>query len=372
MNSSSHKILGIATVTREQSVWQFDFSKSYCVLIALAILLGHPLISLAKDPSVGNQTNLTFESFLSNSPNLEKAIFDQEMNFPQAFKDSHPDSVFLQHITFKFDKGNFMMEVIDEGFSTDTLKLGRFGGVLWIILAIKKGHEELVLYDPGLNVSNVDFSAPQSAIAAREPSAHAIMTLGISEMALGSCVWDSAIGGFTAESQGLPPVNFHVHLTYNNGVPVSAKYTTPSGKAAEVDYQYSPDFYNGRFPVAFTRYNPTKGKAAQSTTMRINTLNVRASPTTMEDFDPQLLLKDKFKTVGYWSNGVSYTAMRNGRMVPVGTALEADKLAAAMRERRAKHPVAGIRIAIVILILVPVVIVAISLIKKTNKPKLNV
>jgi hypothetical protein len=344
------------------------------VLFCLVLLFFGGCIEQASadDQTPPNSVQVTFESFLTNPPVIERAEYEiinpppDPKNVAQ-FKLNHPRAigqvVLTNYCTLRLDQTNFIL-------TRQRAYNGRFGSTEWMLMA-----DTLRLAD--LRINTPDAIGP--AVGDVRWPIRRFMNLGIAEMVSNTLEWAKGADHFTAKCQreilDESDTNYgeiDVQLHYVNGVPLTATTRDSFGRETEIQYRYASTFFDGKFPIGFDVMGlGPNGVTQKGFSLQIKQLQLSENPIGMAEFDPRIALKGSYRGLVFLSNNITYGVTRRGTTYPVMSLEESNqRMANAKAQRLARqNPSKGsvLRNSLVIALLVALVAILLNSFFKSKR-----
>jgi hypothetical protein len=316
------------------------------VLLILICFLCSSGISggLASEDKLTN-TQMTFESFLTNPPIIKSAKFEfikpaLSAERISTMKKNNPgisDKMLSQFALdqtnscwLSLDETNYVLHRPMDGYS------GSFGAVEWTLTG-----STLKLVDRTINQpsGNWTFQHATSIWLTRR-----FMNLGIEQMLPHTIAWKQGEDHFTAQClKNLDGVDtniglMEVQLNYSNGVPMGVLAKDEWGRETKIIYQYDSTFFNGELPVefdVFTIYKDTSISPDKLFSIRFNSIEFTNTPIQADALNPNTMLRGQFSGVTIESNNIDYVMGRKG-MQPELTFAQATSAQQIVNDRH--HP----------------------------------
>lgn len=290
-----------------------------CVLLSLISCLTTEGVLTAEDDSL-NSPSVTFESFLTNPPIIENAEFEIIKPSPspevlERIKKHNGGILGLDTVyMLRRDGTNFVL-------TQPNSYNGSIGGTEWMFT-----RGVLNLADPRINTPD----AIGPAAGWPQIVTWKFLNLGIERMIPNTIQWKQGSDHFSAKSEnGLGLTNFgaaEVQLHYVDGVPLTCLIKYSQGPEEEIQYRYDPTFFNGKLPVEYNVTGSYPGTApSEDFSLRIKDLQISSKHLDVDNFDPKIILKDKYRVMFMLSNDISYWITRSGALQPVMPAPQAQQ-----------------------------------------------
>lgn len=371
MNSTLNKILGTDPVTAGDPAnagVRGEFRLNTFPLLILIVLffslLETTVLAAGDDETSSNSVPITFESFLTNPPAIMDAEFEVDQSLPPELRATHPnlDLNTTNPYILRLDGKNYILYQPAFGIYT-----GNFGGVGWR----QVGQSPLQLADQKMNTPQV-FS---EIVGISKWPIYRFLNLGIEEIIPNTLNWAEGADSFTAKclqdlsdegNTNLGRINVQLH--YVNGVPLTAITKDSWGRETTITYRYDPAFFDGILPVAFDVVAFQANNAPFTIfSLQIKKLQLSKQPIELNEFDPRIVLKGKYRGLIVWSNSLSYSVLKMGQMRPTLTAEEAQQRMTQVQAK--KHPTGTgiIRTVLIATVLVPLIVILIKNFHQRNK-----
>lgn len=268
-------------------------TKSLRLLLALIAFANSQCVVPAQ--GVKDFASTKFYQILTSQDIIIKGAEFQRVNFSTDI----PEAARSQFFSLTKNGSDYVLLVM-AGTNNGGVRMaaGLFRGSAWGIV-----NGDLTFSDPKINNQQTPISG-QEIIS--KMSANQLLSLGFYEFAQGSGMWDEQFRKLIGKSTS--GEDLIITFEFKDGLPHRGILSDAVGGRgrAFVDYQYSPQIDGGTFPCSFVRHigSPTNdlGKA-----FAINVLKLQWDNELLnQDFlDPSKLFKPK--SVGFYSNGVTYT-----------------------------------------------------------------
>lgn len=318
----------------------------------LILFFGKIAATQAAISNVPNPFPVTFESFLTNPPTILVAEFEVHQSVLPEVRARHPNLplVFTNNCTLRLDETNYMLYWPNLG-----TYIGKFGSVEWR----REWGSPLELADQRMNARKT----LSDIVGVSKWPINRILNLGIQEIVPHTLVWAEGAGSFTAQccqdlsdESGTILGSVNVQLHYTNGLPFAATTRDSWGLETEVTYTYDPGFFGGKLPMAFDvkQLRPESGPMFG---IRIRNLKLSKQHIDLTQFDPRIILKGNYRGLILFSNDLSYSVSRLGRMRPTLTAEQAQRLTTDAQAKKYTTASYIVRIALIIFIVSPLVLI---------------
>jgi hypothetical protein len=294
-----------------------------------------------------------------NPPPDPKNVAQFKLNHPRAIV--QVNSTIL--CTLRLDQTNYIL-------TRQRAYNGRFGDTEWMLMG-----NTLRLAD--LRINTLDAIEP--AVGDVRWPINRFMNLGIEEMVPNTLEWIKGADHFAAkclqdlaDERNTNVGTIDVQLHFVNGVPLTATTADSFGRKTEIQYSYSSNFCDGKFPIGFDVMGlGPNGVTWKAFSLQINQLQLSESPIDMAEFDPRIALKGSYRGLVFLSNNITYGVTRRGTIYPVMSLEESNqRMANAKAQRLARqHPSKGnvLRNSLVITLLVALIAILLKSLFKSKR-----